>query len=301
MSFFVLIVNHNCSSLTVACLQSLRTHCSQPIQCLVADNGSNDEAALITASDPTVTTVRVPENRGFAHAINQLLAFQKPALNDYILILNPDTYCTDDFITPLLTVLESESEIYAVSPTIRTSAGAVWYAGGVFSYTKGGPRHRHTIKSTIPQVVDFLTGCVLLTTYQTYQQTGGFPEHYFLYFEDVHFSLALKRQSKKMYWVPSSTVYHHVSATTDPKSALYMYLFARNRIWLMRDCSSKYQYIVFLLIHLLVRFPLVCIYFGLLKMNSNHVRIFIQGIRDGFHTPSSNDEAYSLSRKQLNL
>lgn len=301
MAFFVLIVNHNCSNLTSACIQSVRAHCSQPTQYLIADNGSKDETKLLASLCPDITTLRVKENRGFAHAINLLLSHHTPAPGDYVLILNPDTYCTSDFITPLLQVLQSESNIHAVSPTIRTPANAVWYAGGTFSYIKGGSRHRHTVKTTMPQAVDFLTGCVLLTTYQTYKEAGGFPEYYFLYFEDVHFSRVLTGQSKKMYWVPSSTIYHHVSATTDPKSTLYIYLFARNRMWLMRDCSNNYQYSVFLLFHLLVRFPLFFIYFGLLKGNSKHIGAFIQGIRDGFYTPANNTEAYLLSRKQLNL
>ena len=282
MSVLVLIVNHNCAEMTIECVSSLRNHVPLELAFTIADNGPRDESKALRSELQDVDVFRLKENQGFAAGVNELLAQVKPNEQQKILILNPDTYCTTDFVSPLIDFFDSQKNVGAVCPTIVTPSNDIWYGGGTFSLVKGGPRHWKNKACEGPQEVTFVTGCALLTTFGKYKIAGGLPVHYFLYFEDAHLSLAMRKHDLALYWIPQARLYHHVSATTDPKSPMYVYLFARNRMWLMRELVPSAFYYLFLILHLFVRLPAALIYFGLIKQNGTTVQAFIQGLEDGF-------------------
>lgn len=287
MNVLVVLINHQSCTLTVACVQSLRQHCTVSLSILIGDNSPASEAETLRAELPNCSIVELTENRGFAAAINETLRSTQLSDDQLVLILNPDTYCTSDFVAPLVKHFCSEDRIGAVSPTIRTTRDNLWYAGGHLSNLKGGPKHHLQINRKMPQPVSFVTGCALLTSWRIYRNAGGLPEHYFLYFEDAHFSVALQREKYSLYWVPEAEIYHHVSATTDVTSALYGYFFARNRLWFMKYYAKGWRLCSFYLIHFLIRMPAALGYYAAALQSWQHMRFYLRGLVDGLKRPGS--------------
>lgn len=278
----VLLVNHNSKELLTECLLSLQKHCTVPLKLVIADNGTSDQSACLKQQFPQATIRRLSENRGFAHAINFLVETTTYQDDELLLILNPDTYCCEDFLSPLVAAFQNDTSIGAITPTIRTAEDAMWYAGGKISYLKGGPKHLSApTNSHVVQQVDFISGCALLTSAKKFISASGFSERYFLYFEDADFCQRLQRAGYTLAWLPTSSIFHHVSATTDATSSRYVYLFARNRIWFMRVWSSAWMFPVFLFCFLAVRLPAALLYFVFIKQTPAQSLAFLRGTYAG--------------------
>ena len=58
---------------------------------------------------------------------------------------------------------------------------------------------------------------------------NNLPEKYFLYYEDVDFCQALKKNGVEIFYCPQALIFHKESASTKKKSYNYSYYFARNR------------------------------------------------------------------------
>ena len=115
----VLIVSYNSRDDLARCLGSLDRHCPggarARLQVRILDNASSDGSAeVVVASFPHVVLARSDRNLGFASATNRLVAASNA---DYVLLLNPDTALTEEIVTPLLRVLESDPRIAVVGRT----------------------------------------------------------------------------------------------------------------------------------------------------------------------------------------
>ncbi|RMD81815.1 MAG: glycosyltransferase, partial [Chloroflexi bacterium] len=71
----VIIPNYNGRELLPTCLDSLRAQTRRDFQVTVVDDASTDDSvALIRSRYPEVQVVQLPQNRGFAAAVNVALA-----------------------------------------------------------------------------------------------------------------------------------------------------------------------------------------------------------------------------------
>ena len=65
-----------------------------------------------------------------------------------------------------------------------------------------------TATSRGPEEVDFLTGAFLLLRIEAALAVGAFPDDYFMYWEDVALSHALRRAGHGVVWIPWVRVEH---------------------------------------------------------------------------------------------
>jgi GT2 family glycosyltransferase len=81
----------------------------------------------------------------------------------------------------------------------------------------------------------FLSGCSLFLRLEATAQVGFLPEAYFLYYEDIAFSLRLKQQGWRLGMIPSVVVRHDGSLTSGRRSPLVEYYNKRNRWFFMQE------------------------------------------------------------------
>ena len=87
----------------------------------VADNASRDGSPeMVREEFPTVRIISNESNRGFAAATNQGL---RESRGRYLMLLNPDTKSTPDFMGVLIRFLESHPRAGAVAPRLLGSDG----------------------------------------------------------------------------------------------------------------------------------------------------------------------------------
>jgi len=96
--------------------------------------------------------------------------------------------------------------------------------------------------------IDFIPGMLILLKREVIERVGLLDETYFLYFEDIDYSLRIKKLYKMIY-TSASTVYHRSGGGIKGRmyTETYLYYYTRNRFWFFREMHSGYMFYVLIL------------------------------------------------------
>ncbi|HEY5478677.1 MAG TPA: glycosyltransferase family 2 protein, partial [Gaiellaceae bacterium] len=109
----VIIPSWNGVAFLPACLESLRAQTYREFETVVVDNGSSDgSVAMIEASFPEVTVVRLCENKGFGAAMNIAL---REARTGLVACLNNDTEADPAWLGELVSCLDRHPRAVAAT------------------------------------------------------------------------------------------------------------------------------------------------------------------------------------------
>ena len=114
----VVILNWNGAALLREFLPSVIANTNSELaDVYVADNGSTDDSIAVLESEfPEVGIIPMDKNRGFAEGYNQAL---KAIQTEYSVLLNSDVQVTPGWIEPLVSFMDSHSQVAACQPKIR--------------------------------------------------------------------------------------------------------------------------------------------------------------------------------------
>jgi GT2 family glycosyltransferase len=167
----------------------------------IVDNESSGDlrAALEQAgfsTDTTWSVVEVAENRGFAAGVNLALSESVEAGFDATLVINNDAVVDNSSVARLAELLENDPLTGLTAPRIIHPDGTAESAGGFLTPILGVTRHTALglgrglgVGKRDP---DFITwACVLVRT-EALRDVGLLDEQFFMYWEDVDFSLRLR-------------------------------------------------------------------------------------------------------------
>jgi len=213
----VIVVNWNDAADTIACLDSLRAVRAPDWRAYVVDNASSDGSPeRILAAHPAVSLVAAPRNLGYAGAFN--LGRQR-ALDDgaaYLWLLNNDV-CVDVDALAALVAADRQWGPAIYSPCILHEGGqrTVWYAGGwldwrLKSYHVGQGASEGAVAGQVRSIA-WATGCSLFCSAAVARRVGPMDERYFLYLEDVDWSLTARAAGAPIRFVPAARLVHGVS------------------------------------------------------------------------------------------
>ena len=256
----IITINYNGLKDTCELLDTLPLE-DNSLEVIVVDNASKeDEASIIEQRYPTVTVIRSPQNFGFAGGNNLGI---KAAHGEYLFFLNNDTvlrHQTSD-IRPLIDRLESSDKIGAVCPKIRFSweHHPIQYAG----YTPLSPitMRNHAIgfgeddhgQYDTPYPTPYAHGAAMMVKREVIDKAGFMPECYFLYYEELDWSMMIRRAGYDIWYEPACTIYHKESQTTGQASALRTYYVTRNRLlFVRRNNRSHTRYVTYLYLIIVV-------------------------------------------------
>lgn len=223
------------------------------------DNAStNDEASEIESRYPYIKVIRSDHNLGFAGGNNLGI---KAAKGKYIFLVNNDTIFKEFKIQALINRLESSDDIGIVCPKIRFTWGSnqIQYAG----YT---PLSKITVRNQAigfgeedkgqyetAHPTPYAHGAAMLIKREALEKVGLMPECYFLYYEELDWSMMFTRAGYKIWYEPACTIYHKESQTTGQNSPLRTYYITRNRLLLVkRNYDVFYKYLAYIYLILLV-------------------------------------------------
>ena len=256
----IITINYNGLKDTCELLETLPLE-DNSLEVIVVDNASKEnEASIIEQRYPTVTVIRSPQNLGFAGGNNLGI---KAAHGEYLFFLNNDTvlrHQTSD-IRPLIDRLESSDKIGAVCPKIRFSweHHPIQYAG----YTPLSPitMRNHAIgfgeddhgQYDTPYPTPYAHGAAMMVKREVIDKAGFMPECYFLYYEELDWSMMIRRAGYDIWYEPACTIYHKESQTTGQASALRTYYVTRNRLlFVRRNNRSLTRYVTYLYLIIVV-------------------------------------------------
>jgi hypothetical protein len=255
----VIIVNYNTPVDTKAVIKSLSqiNHSGFDYRVVVVDNGSKELLALnkkFLKNNPNVDLLRSESNLGFSGGNN--LGIQHAVDHydsDYYLLLNSDTIVDVNFLQALYDMMQKDPKIGLAASKIYFHKGyeyfensyqdaekhhVLWYVGGkvdwvnLLSYHIGideVDRGHFDLASE----TDYATGCAMMISREVLERVGRLDDRFFLYSEDVDFSLRVHEAGFKVMYCPNSVVYHKIGRSTGGAgSPLQQYYQTRNRLFL---------------------------------------------------------------------
>ena len=279
----IITVNYDHSEVTSQLLASLRKVTYPELEIIVVDNNSpNDDPAIIKQFFPEIELIRSPENLGFAGGNN--LGIRK-ARGKYILLLNNDTEVEPGFLEPLVTKLESDASIGAVSPKIKFfhTPDTLQFAGfsplnpyTIRSHGHGyGTRDRGQFGQDAPTA--FVHGAAMMVPVEVIRKVGLLAECYFLYYEELDWSERIRRAGYKLWFVHNSVVFHKESISTGKMSPLKTYYMNRARILYLRRNVHGFRFPVAVFYQVFIAVPRNALKF-LLERNPGHYKAYQQAI-----------------------
>ncbi len=232
----VVIPTWNGRELVEEALRSLESQSFRDFRVIVVDNGSSDGTAdALRERDAEV--VALPENRGFAAAVNAGIAAAGDA--ELVALLNNDMELDPGWLAELVAALDADPRAGSAAsklrmlrePGVLDGAGdlVTWY-GATWRRGHGEPDRGQYDE---PGVVASPCAGAALYRRSALEAVGGFDERFFAYLEDADWGLRAQLAGLPCLWVPAAVAYHLGGATSRRMGDLETELIARNTVALV--------------------------------------------------------------------
>jgi hypothetical protein len=281
----IITINYNGLNDTCALIETIPFN--ENMEVIVVDNASKDqEAEIISKKFPQVKVIKSEQNLGFAGGNNLGI---KAAHGKYIYLINNDTLFKDFNIQALINKMESSPKIGIVCPKILFAWGtnSIQFAGYtnlsrifVRNHAIGFGEKDHGQYNTA-HPTPYAHGAAMLIRHDAIDKVGLMPECYFLYYEELDWSMMFRRAGYQIWYEPKSTIYHKESQATGQDSPLRTYYLTRNRLLLVKRNPKEFiQPFTYLYIFCVVAIRDLLKYsltmrFDLLRANLRALRDFI--------------------------
>jgi len=245
----IIIVNWNTGDLLRECVASIRG-ASLPAgvalgSIVVIDNASHDDSLSGLGSfELPIVVIRNERNMGFGAACNQ--AVSKAGPSDFLLFLNPDTRLFESSLrTPLQYLLAPEnSDVGIVGIQLLDETGAVarscarfprlrQHAAMTFGIDRIFPslaQNMHDWPHDETREVDHVMGAFLMTRSPLFQALDGFDERFFVYLEDLDFSLRAHSSGWRSIYLSTAQAFHMGGGSSRKVMARRLFYSLRSRL-----------------------------------------------------------------------
>jgi hypothetical protein len=233
----LLFLNWRTPALTVDAVRSAQR--TAPPDCalrlLVIDNGSGDDSVPVLRRElPDADVIALPENVGFARAMNAGLA---RVSERYAFLLNSDILFRPGAIAALLAALRAWPDAALACPrllfpdgreqrAVVTEPAVVWEL-----LNRSLPRHFLSVSRDRVSAVPSVVGPCMALDLERVRPLGLFDERFFFFFEETDLCRRLRRAGRQVLYVPGAEVVHlqGESANRFPWRARVQFCISRYR------------------------------------------------------------------------
>ena len=245
----VVIVNWNTGPQLRACLRSIVAAGQDRLalrRVVVVDNASSDgSASSLGCEGLPLQVLHNDENRGFAAACNQ---GARGSSSDYLLFLNPDTELfADSLAVPLaymerpesrdvgicgIRLVEADGTAGVACARFPTPAVVLYQALGLSRVWPSvfRPHLLPSAECRVTRDVDQVIGAYFLVRRRLFEELDGFDERFFVYFEEVDFSLRARQRGFRSTYLAGATALHHGGLSSGQVRARRLFYSLRSRL-----------------------------------------------------------------------
>lgn len=235
---FVLILTYNGKQWIEDCLPSVLEMDYPEFEAVVIDNGSSDGTIEYLRNEfPTVYTLSITQNVGYARGFNAGLEYAAKHGAEYFLIMNNDTVIDRGALSALVETAVSEEQAGFVTgkvyffdrPDTLQSVGkyedpVIWSGRDI------GRGEVDTAQFEAVAERSFADDVFILVSRELYETIGGYDPEFFLQCEEMDWQIRAKKRGWRIYFTPSAKIWHRVSATSGGDgSPMVGYFEFRNR------------------------------------------------------------------------
>ena len=252
----IVVLNWNAFEDTYHCILSLKKITYKNFSIILVDNDSTDGSYEKLKNEfVDIEVLQSGRDGGYAYGTNfgAKVALKKDA--DYVVYLNNDTEVEPDFLDRIMDVFNNYENVGIVSSKIlyMHDKKTLYCAGGKFRKFMCAGRNKFQGKDAADHAneiteIDFAEGCCMSIKREVFEKIGFMNEDYFMYFDDIDYSVRAIKYFK-LYYTPYSKLYHKTGAglTWTDFTAFYYYYFTRNRINFYKNFYSWYWYVYVIL------------------------------------------------------
>jgi GT2 family glycosyltransferase len=217
---------------------------SAPYPIYVIDNNSTDTSLpFLQENFPEIKVIKLLQNYGFCKGYNLGL---KVIESEYYILLNSDIQVTENWIDPVINLIDNDPSIAACQPKIRSfhDKSLFEYAGaaGGFIDKWGYPFCRGRVFNTLEQDrgqyesnidIFWATGACLFVRASLYNEAGGLDDDFFAHMEEIDLCWRLKAKGYRIVYCKDSMVYHVGGGTLPMESPRKTYFNFRNGLFML--------------------------------------------------------------------
>ena len=289
----VIIINWKKYDFTLKCIDSVLKSSYKNFKIILIDNESQNNFPDEINKSEKIQIIKNKNNEGFSKANNQGIKYSIKNGFDYVLLLNNDTLIKNDLIDSLIQQSSNLNQ-KIIQPLILNYDGTkIWNAGGkinnffgTFKSLKKGKSFKN-FKSN-RNLTEWFTGCCVLIKSDIFMDIGYFDERFFAYYEDVDYSIRLKKMGYSIALMTNSYLQHYESASSKSDnqsegnlSPYVHYLNIRNHILLLKKHSKSFN-LIGVLLYQLNKILSYLIYF-LIRFRFNKFKMVSKGLIDALN------------------
>ncbi len=250
----VVILNWNGQKYLEQFLPSVLKFLPSFAKIFVADNDSTDASiSFLKKNYPQVNLVINDENGGYAKGYNDAL---KKIEAEYYILLNSDIEVTENWIEPIIELMDTHTNIAACQPKIRSFHEKEKFeyagAGGGYIDKYGYPFCRGRIFQELETdhgqyddavEVFWASGACMFVRSDHFWQLDGLDNDFFAHMEEIDFCWRAKNKGYQIYYQPQSLVYHVGGGTLPKNNPQKTFLNFRNNLYLLYKNLEKHRLI----------------------------------------------------------
>jgi GT2 family glycosyltransferase len=245
-------------------------------------------------SNKDLILIKNPKNTGFAEGNNIGINYAINFIHcDYVMLLNNDTVVEKDFLIELIKVSSKDHKIGIVGPKIYYygDPNRIWFAKGKISWkfsrglNKGYNELDYGQYNEISEM-EYASGCGFLIKRNVIDNIGLIDPNFFMYFEEIDWTLRCLKKGYISVFVPTSQIWHKVSKSGGGiKGKIGLYYITRNRWLFMKKWANKTDFTFFILYQMvgaLVLPLLISAYYRKFELFSAYYRGLYNGVITAF-------------------
>lgn len=225
----IIIPVYNEFQYTYNCLVSILNNTGDvPYEVIIADDCSTDQTKEIADIVSGIRVVTTKKNLRFLLNCNHAAKYAK---GKYIVFLNNDTQVQENWLQPLVRLIESDEGIGMVGSKLiypdgylQEAGGILWKDGSAWNY--GNRKNPEDPEYNYVKEADYISGAAIMIKRTLWNKIGGFDERFApAYCEDSDLAFAVRAYGYKVLYQPLSVVVHFegISNGTDLTDGQKMY------------------------------------------------------------------------------
>jgi len=247
----VIIVNWKKYDITSICIESILNSTNSNFKIILVDNESDNKKVKNFKYRDEIKIIQNKKNEGFSKANNIGIDYALKNNYDYTILINNDTIVEKNLIEVLLKTAQAKNFSVVQPLILKYNSKVIWNAGGRINYFFGNFITRKKLGNSLnssQELTEWLTGCCCLFKTKIFKEIGKLDESFFAYYEDVDFSLRLKKYGYKIGFTSKTQIYHYESFSSisnnskGGKLSPYVhYLNIRNHILILKKHSDLFN------------------------------------------------------------
>lgn len=225
----VIIPVYNQFEYTYNCLESIKKNSGDvTYEIIIGNDCSTDLTTRIEEIIAGIKVINNGENLRFLKNCNNAANYAK---GKYILFLNNDTQVQDNWLRPLVDLMEKDENIGLTGSKLVYSNGMLQEAGGIFwndasAWNYGNRCNHDEPEYNYVKEADYISGASIMIRSSLWDEIGGFDEQFApAYYEDSDLAFEVRKHGYRVVYQPLSVVVHFegISNGTDTSSGQKKY------------------------------------------------------------------------------